>query len=509
MLLELEHLAKSYNGVPALTDASLCVRPGEVHALMGENGAGKSTLIKVLAGLVRPDKGRIRLSGQEFAFESPRAAHAAGLRFVHQELQTVASLSVAENIFLGKPYKSRFGLFVDWKCLDEAAVVAMRALGVSHISPRQTMARLSIGDQMLVKIAASFAEGEGGAARLYVMDEPSAALSGAETGRLFEVIASLGAQGCGVIYVSHRMDEILRNCHRVTVLRDGRNVADMAIADATRARLIELMTGRTVSDAYPPRRSPHSQEVALTYHDNADRRGFSLLKGEVLGIAGLAGSGQSELLRAVMGADRGRSGFVTKDGRQIAANSPSDIWKSGIAYVPGERRSEGLILGHSVTFNTTLPHLRTLNRLKAFLDRRTERKRTAEMAQKVRLKSAGFDQPVWQLSGGNQQKVMFARAMAGSPGALILDEPTRGVDVGAKFDIHLLLRELAESGVSVMIASSDLGELIGMADRILVMRDGAITAETAAGGLTEERLLTLCYGGGSLETAKTSEPINA
>ena len=387
MLLELEHLAKSYNGVPALTDASLQVKAGEVHALMGENGAGKSTLIKVLAGLTRPDKGSIRLAGQEIAFHGPRSAHAAGLSFVHQELHTVASLSVAENIFLGRTCPSRLSVFVDWKRLHEAADKAMRRLGVSHISPRQSMARLSTGDQMLVKIAASFVKEEGGAARLYVMDEPSAALSGTETDTLFKVIEYLAAQGCSVIYVSHRMDEILNNCHRVTVLRDGRSVADIPIADATRARLIELMTGRAMSDAYPPRRSPHSKEIALTYQSNAkgnpDPCGFSLRNGEVLGIAGLAGSGQSELLRAVIGGTRGRPGVLKKDGVQIAAHSPPKTWKSGIAYVPGERRREGLILSQSIIVNTTLPHLQAINRLKTFVDRRAERARTAEMAQRI------------------------------------------------------------------------------------------------------------------------------
>jgi ribose transport system ATP-binding protein len=507
ILLEIEHLAKSYSGVPALTDASLKVKAGEVHALMGENGAGKSTLIKILAGLVRPDNGSIRLAGQEIAPASPRDAYAAGLRFVHQELHAVPSLSVAENIFLGTAYPSRLGMFVDWNRLNAAAEDAMRRLGVSHISPRQSMAGLSTGDQMLVKVAASFAEGKGGAGRLYVLDEPTAALSGPETDRLFQVIKNLGGQGCGVLYVSHRLDEILQNCHSVTVLRDGKSVADMAIAEATRTRLIEIMTGRAASDAYPSRRSPHSPEIALTYEREAnagpDRCRFSLRKGEVLGIAGLAGSGQSELLRAVMGA--GQSGHWIKQDKRILANSPSKAWKNGLAYLPSERRSEGLVLGHSIIVNTTLPHLGVINQLKGFLHRRAERKRTAEMAEKVHLKSAGFDQPVWQLSGGNQQKVMFARAVAGNPEVLILDEPTRGVDVGAKFDIHVLLRGLAENGVSVIVASSDLGELIGMADRILVMRGGAIQLEVAAQGLTQKRLLTLCYGGRSHDTQMTSE----
>ncbi len=491
-LLEIRHLAKAYSGVPALKDASLTVMPGEVHALMGENGAG------ILAGATSPDSGTIAIDGQPVAIDYPSQAARLGLRFIHQELSVIPALSVAENLFLGKPYPRRFGMLADWRALNRAALAALRALEITTIDPSRKMARLSTGDQMLVKIAAAFLDEAGESAKLYVMDEPTAALTSEESERLFKVIASLAARGRGVIYVSHRMDEVMRIADRVTVLRDGETVATRNIAETSKAEIIEMMTGRTIAAAYPARHPAASPQTVLKVSGLGstvvDGISFDLRAGEILGVSGLAGAGQSQLLRLLIGADRAASGTIELDGRRLKPGDPAARWRQGIAYVPSERRREGLLPRASVVDNTVLAHLRTLSRAIVFRNRRRELAKASEIAARVRLKSTGPQQPIFQLSGGNQQKVVFARAVLGAPYVLLLDEPTRGVDVGAKFDIHTLLRELAASGVAIVLASSDLPELIGMADRILVMREGRQAAIVPTEGLAQAALLTLSFG---------------
>ena len=500
VLLSAGPLSKSYNGVAALDRATLEARAGEVHALMGENGAGKSTLIKILAGVVAADSGTIRIEGREISIATPVDAEKAGLRFVHQELNVVPQLSVAENLFLGRSYPQRLGFLVDWKDMNAQASQALALLGILHIKPGTLMGRLATGDRMLVKIAAAFMAQTGAAPKIYVMDEPTSALSGEETERLFAVIDRLRSSGCGILYVSHRMDEVLEICDRVTILRDGATVATRDIQSTSRKDLIELMTGRTIADAYPGRTSAIGQKTTLSVENFGNGAiggiSFDLREGEILGIAGVAGSGQGALLRQLMGAE-GKSAEFKFSGRDISVPSPSVAWKSGLGFIPRERRVEGLVLSHSVNDNTMLPHLDRINRLYFFADRKTEKRQAAELARRVRLKAVGVDQPVRQLSGGNQQKVMFARAVAGNPRVLLLDEPTRGVDVGAKHDIYGLLRDLSAGGVAMLIASSDLPELISLTDRILVLKDGRPVAIVETSGLTQQNLLSLCYGDGN------------
>jgi ABC-type sugar transport system ATPase subunit len=497
-ILDIQHLAKAYSGVPALKDASLKVMPGEVHALMGENGAGKSTLIRILAGATSPDSGSIVVGGQPVSIDHPSQAARLGLRFIHQELSIISELSVAENLFLGRPYPKRLGFLADWRVLNRRAAAALKALDITSIDPRRKMARLSTGDQLLVKIAAAFLDEDGEAARLYVMDEPTAALTDEESERLFGVIAGLKALGRGIVYVSHRMDEVMRIADRVTVLRDGATVAGWDIADTSKADIIEAMTGRTLAEAHPPRQSPIVPDVVLGVAGlrSARVRGvsFDVRAGEILGVCGLAGAGQSELLRLLIGADPALGGTVAIRGKVLKPGEPAARWADGMAYVPRERRREGLLPRASVAENTVLAHLRGLSRAGIFRRRRMELRRASELTARVKLKSVGPRQPVFQLSGGNQQKVVFARAVLGAPQVLLLDEPTRGVDVGAKYDIHMLLRELAATGVAIVLASSDLPELIGMADRILVMRDGSPAAIVSADGLTQADLLKLSFG---------------
>jgi ABC-type sugar transport system ATPase subunit len=495
-LLSLSHIAKAYGGAIALRSASLELPAGEVHALMGENGAGKSTLIKILAGAVAPDAGEIRIDGERVEIAGPDEATALGLRFIHQELNIVPQLSVAENLFLGRAAPRRLGAFVDWPALYKRAAGALAALGIDGIDPRLPAARLSTGDRMLVKIASAFFDDGGAPARIYVLDEPTAALSGAECDRLFAIIETLKAKGCGILFVSHRMDEVMRICDRVTVLRDGESRATLEMAQTSRAEIIELMTGRAVIEDHSARTAAGTGEPVLVLknvgNDFLKDISFELRPGEVLGLAGLEGSGQGRLLKLLTGGPH--RGEIRLSGRNANFREPADAWEAGIACVPRERRAEGLVLSQPIVENATLPHLARFRRLAAFLDRKRELAAMEGLAGRVRLKAAGLRQRMWQLSGGNQQKVVLARAMMGSPALLLLDEPTRGVDVGAKYDIHGLLRELSAKGTAILLASSDFPELIALSHRIAVMRGGRIAAIVPAEGMSPQQLLALCYG---------------
>ncbi len=492
-LLSIDALAKAYGGAVALRGASLTLHAGETLALMGENGAGKSTLIKILAGAAAADSGQIRLAGERIAPRSPAEAHRLGLRFIHQELNIVPGLSVAENILLGRAYPRRFGL-VDWRALNARAGAALATLGVAHISPRAIASRLPVGDRMLVKIASAFLDDEGEPARVFVMDEPTAALTSEESERLFRIVRTLRARGCGVIYVSHRLDEVLALADRITVLRDGETAATLDAASATKAALIAAMTGgREIESAAGPgqaRDAPVALSVEALSGEGLSDVAFEIRRGEILGVAGLAGAGAERLTRALVDG----AGRVRLDGATVALNTPADAWAVGVALCPRERRTEGLLLMQDVARNVALPHLSRLNRWRWFLNRRRELGVARETGARVRLKARSPEQKVRTLSGGNQQKVMFARAIAGPLRVLLLDEPTRGVDVGAKFDIYALLRELAAAGAAVLVASSDQEELLHICSRIVVMRDGRIAASAPAAELTPQKLLALCYG---------------
>lgn len=494
-LLALEHISKNYGRTAALADASIDIAPGEVHALMGENGAGKSTFIKVLAGIVKADRGTIDVNGETVVINSPQDAFDLGFRFIHQELNVVPQVSVAENIAVGSPYPTYLGTMVNWRELNRRAKLALGRLGVDTIDPRTKISRLSAGDQMLVKIAGTLSD-TGKPACLFVMDEPTASLTGEESDRLFKVIAELKSAGASVLYVSHRMDEVMRICDRVTVFRDGRHVETKRIADTDKDEIIRFMTGRDVKDVYPERNAPMEYDLVCRAQNVTTRRiaalNFELRRGEVLGIAGLANAGQSEVMRVLMGLDHTLAGALQINGRPAPEN-PTAAWGKGVAYVPRERRREGLMLTRSILENTVLPHLRHLSRIGGVVNRRSERDLTQWLTKTVRLKADGLKQPCYQLSGGNQQKVVFARAVGASPDLLLLDEPTRGVDVGAKFDIYKLVRDLSAKGCGVVLTSSDLPELLGMCDRILIMQDGRQTDIVDAKGLDPHGLLSRFY----------------
>lgn len=493
-LLSATSVTKAYAGVPALSGASLVIAPGEIHALMGENGAGKSTLIKILAGVVAPDTAEIVVGGESVTIDSTKAAYRLGLRFIHQEFNVVPTLSVAENIFMGRRYPRRAGLLVDWAELNRQAQRALDRLGIDHIDPRQNLGALSLGDQMLVRISAALLDD----AKLYVMDEPTAALTRDESERLFRVLREIRASGSSVLYVSHRLDEIMALCDKATVLRDGRSIDSGVMADITHDDLVSLMIGRKVEEAYPkalaqPRDATVFEAKSLAA-PGFKPVSFSLREGEVLGIAGLSGSGQGELIRAIFGDIRHSAGAMMLAGTPYAPSSPAAAWQSGVAYVPRERRAEGLVMRRPIFENITLAHLKRQSRAGTWLTPRREKRFAAELGANMRLKAVGPEQDVIELSGGNQQKVVFARALAGNPRLLLLEEPTRGVDVGAKFDIYSIVRELTANGAAVILVSSDLPELIGISTRIAVMRQGEITTIVDAAGLREDDLINLCYG---------------
>tara|TARA_R110000751_G_scaffold288076_4_gene393391 strand:+ start:255200 stop:256699 length:1500 start_codon:yes stop_codon:yes gene_type:complete len=495
--LEVAHVSKSYSGAIALNDARLDIAQGEVHALMGENGAGKSTIIKILAGVTAADSMAATIDGKPVTISDAQESFRHGLRFIHQELNIVPHLSVAENIMLGLPYPGRFGALVDWRKLNAMARAALDKLQVSHIDTRIKAARLSTGDQMLMKIAATLISAGDNMARLYVMDEPTAALTGAESRKLFEVIDELKQSGASILYVSHRMNEVMEICDRVTVFRDGQTIATRNLSDTDKNEVIHLMTGRDVKDSYPPHRAAKGEDVLLEAKALRTRQvrdvDFQVNRGEILGIAGLADAGQSAVLLALMGVDRMQAGHVTIHGSPIAAQNPSAAWRNHVAYIPRERRREGLMLQRRIVDNINLPHLQKLSFAAGFLSRRRERRFADALGKKVRLKSGGMNQACYQLSGGNQQKVVFARALGDAPELLLLDEPTRGVDVGAKFDIYTLIRERSAEGAAVVMTSSDLPELIGMCDRILIMREGAQHSIIETDGLSPADLLAKFY----------------
>jgi len=497
--LTLSGVSRRYGAVQALDGVTLTLQSGQVHALMGENGAGKSTMIRVLAGLERPDAGTLALDGATLSPWTPAAAQAAGLRVLHQELQVVPALSVAENMHLAQRLPTRFGL-VRWGALNRAARAALDRLGLSRIDPRAPISDLGHGDRMLVRIAATLLDTGAGAPWLYVLDEPTAALTGTEAERLFAVIDELRAGGAAILYVSHRMAEVLRLADHVSVLRDGQLVRTGPASMTGQDQIIHDMTGRALSGLFAPGDTPAAPPtgappvLSVRGLSSGPLRGIDLdlAPGQVLGIAGLAGSGRGALLRALIGATP-RRGQVDLAGRTLPAGRPAAAWAAGLAYVPRERRSEGLVLAQSIAHNIALPHLARLSHGGVIVSPKREMDQARHLAAEVRLKATSPAQPCAELSGGNQQKVLFARAMAGSPRVLLLDEPTRGVDIGARADLYRLIRRAGDAGMGVILASTDLPELLGLADDIVVLRAGRIAHRLPAAGLTEAGLLRLCH----------------
>ncbi len=509
-VIKFSGLTKRYGAACVLDDVSLLLVGGRVHALMGENGAGKSTLIKLIAGALRADQMAARKNGQDLALRSQADATAAGFRFIHQEMNIVPQLSVAENILLGQPTPMRWGGLVDWPEMARRAANALHQLGAPPLNMRRAAGSLSPVERMLVKLAAAFV-GHDGAQQpcLYVLDEPTAALSQTEAEALFDVIARLKSQGAAILYVSHRLNEVMQICDDVTVLRNGSAVMTAPLASTSKDEIILAMTGRAVADAFPPRPSRVDWDLgddvicSAQYVATKSLSGlnFSLRAGEILGIGGLAGAGQTALLRLFLGLEPPRKGMA-KLMRAPVPLSPSAAWARGVVYVPQERRTEGLMMAMGTRPNAMLPHYKGI-----FASLRSERALTADLTARLGIAAAGPEQPVWQLSGGNQQKVIFARALAQPPRLLLLDDPTRGVDVGAKYEIYSLIRELSAKGCAILLASSDLPELLGLSDRILVLKAGKQAGILNTAGLGPNDLLRAFYAAPPAAKSLISEPI--
>ncbi|HET9982038.1 MAG TPA: sugar ABC transporter ATP-binding protein [Longimicrobiales bacterium] len=486
-----EGITKRFPGALALSDVSLAIEAGSCHALCGENGAGKSTLGKILAGIHAPDAGRLLVHGTEVRFAGPRDALAAGVGMVHQELAFCGNISVAENLCLGT-LPARRG-WVDWRETERRAAAMLEEIG-ARLDVRRPLGELTIAQQQLVQIAAAV----GGGARIIVFDEPTSSLSQVEAERLYALIRRLKLRGVTCIYVSHRMPEIFSLCDTVSVLRDGRHVATRPTDQLSEAELVGLMIGRPLAEYFPSHLdAAPGGELLRVEHLSCPGKfediSFSLRAGEVVGLAGLVGAGRSELAQAIFGLERGVRGRILLDGRPVRIDTPSQAIRLRIGLVPEDRKRQGLVLSESGLHNTSLPILRRLSRL-SWIRRAHERALATDYFHRLRVRAPGVDALAAGLSGGNQQKIVLARWLAARSRILILDEPTRGVDVGAKAEIHALIDQLAAQGSAILLISSELPEVLSLSGRILVLRAGRLVGEVARGQATQDGLLSLMAG---------------
>jgi ABC-type sugar transport system ATPase subunit len=491
-VIRIQNISKNFGGVAALVDVSLEIRRGECHALMGENGAGKSTLGKVLAGVHRADCGEVRINDVVHRFTSPRDALAAGVGMVHQELAFCPQLSVAENLVMGR-YPRR-GPMLDRRAMRAQAVRMLTRIGARQLDVDRPIAELSTAQEQLVQIAAAVGSG----ADAIIFDEPTSSLAEPDAQRLFALIDSLKAEGKTIVYVSHRMPEIFRLSDRISVLRDGRYVGTLERAAATHDALVRMMVGRSVETISPRHPAQPAGAVALEVKSLSRRSAFAdvnfnVRKGEIVGLAGLVGAGRSEIARAIFGLDRYDSGSISLDGESLSPAQVRANMQAGVCLLPEDRKRQGLVLGMGGQENVSLS---LLDRLRKFfwLDARALRSITRQFFGRLAVKTASLDAPVSTLSGGNQQKVVLAKWLARQPKLLIVDEPTRGVDVGAKRAIHELLDELACAGVPILLISSELPELIALSSRILVLREGKVVGEIPRAAANEESVLRSMTG---------------
>jgi ribose transport system ATP-binding protein len=482
----MDRIGKHFAGVIALDGVSLEVRSGECHALVGENGAGKSTLMKVLSGAYTADSGTVTIDGTQVETGNPRRMSDLGIAVIYQELTLAPHLSVAENVFLGRMPTTRLGL-VDWAAARRQTQEALERLGVK-IGVDVLAADLSIAQQQMVEIAKALTQN----ARLLVLDEPSAVLGDTEIALLFGIMRSLKAQGISFIYISHRLKEIFDIADNVTVLRDGRNITTQPVADISPDGLVNQMVGRELSNVYPPR-DRQVKDVVLNVQNLKGGPlvkdvSFRLRAGEIVGIAGLAGAGRTEILRLLSGADRRAEGTVELNGKLVDFTNPRQAVGAGIGLLPEDRKGQGLFLSHSVSFNISAADLSKYS-TGGVLNLGSEKQKTNELIKSLRIRTPNAGFTVRNLSGGNQQKCVLGRWLAAGCSVLLADEPTRGVDVGAKQDMYRLLNEFAQEGLAVLFVSSELPEVLGLADRILVIRDGEVSAELDGKTATEESIM--------------------
>lgn len=495
--LRLEHITKTYPGVRAVNDVTLEAYPGEVLALVGENGAGKTTLMNILSGAVQPDTGVIWLDGQPVKVDNPRSALDLGISMIHQELALIPQLDAARNMFLGREPRRRTAVFVDWKRLEAEAARELQELGID-LPLNVPVSELSVAQQQLVEIAKALSL----QARIIILDEPTSSLSDKEAEALYRLIRDLKSRGVTLIFVSHRMEEVFAVSDRVAIMRDGSLVAVSATSETTPEQVVRAMVGRELQDYYSKRMSTQAGEVVLEVRHL--RRGrevrdvsFVLRRGEIVGMAGLVGAGRSNVARILFGIDRPEAGEILLEGKPVELKSPQDAIERGVGYVPEDRKAQGLFLAQSVRSNLGVILYRSLSRL-SFVKFSKIGQLATDMSRRLNIRTPSLRQKVRYLSGGNQQKVLIARWLELNPKVLILDEPTRGVDVGAKAEIHALIGELAAQGKAILMISSELPEVLGVSDRVLVMHEGRIVAEFSREEATQDKVMEAATG--QLET---------
>jgi rhamnose transport system ATP-binding protein len=491
-MLTVAHLARSFGGVRALVDASVDVKPGEIHALVGENGAGKSTLVNILTGALTPDRGAIELDGERIETFTPQEARRLGIVAIHQHPALFPDLSVAENLAIGFE-SARWMVRVDWSARRARARELLATVG-ARIDVDREAASLSLPEQQLVEIARAL----GARARILLLDEPTSSLTPQEVDRLFALLSDLRAEGTSIVYISHRLEELPRLADRVTVLRDGRTVGTEAMADVGQARLIHMMVGREVESVFPKREVTLGGPVIEVNGLTSSRAGIhdvtlSVRRGEIVGLAGLVGAGRTEMARVLFGLEPIDDGTVRLEGRDVVLASPEDAIAAGIAYLPEDRRRHGVILDLPVDANLTLASLDLISK-HGLIDRAAEAGVGRRLVASLGIKTPTLATLVRHLSGGNQQKVALGRWLVRTPALLILDEPTQGVDVGAKAEIHRLIGELAAGGMGVLMISSELSEVLGMSDRIVVMRAGTTAGAFTRQEATPERVMAAAFG---------------
>lgn len=492
MRIEMRGIDKSFGSNQVLKQAGFTLESGEVHALMGENGAGKSTLMKILTGVYTKDAGTVLVDGKEVNYKNPQEAEKAGIVFIYQELNVMFDLTVEENLFMGKEIHGKFGI-CDKKAMQKKAQEALNTLGV-NISPKTVMSELSVGQQQMVEICKALMAD----AKVIIMDEPTAALTQSETVALFKIIESLRKKGVSMVYISHRMEEIFELCDRITVLRDGSYIGVKNIPETNMNEIVKMMIGREIGERYPSRDVKIGKEVLKvkgltrkgTFHDVS----FSVRAGEVLGVSGLMGAGRTEIMQAIFGNLSYESGTIEIDGKEVKISNPRQAMEHGIGFITEDRKTEGLMLDKSIRENISLCNLGRISK-SSVISKEAEKDMVAEAIKDLHIKCFGPFHECNNLSGGNQQKVVLAKWILTNPKILILDEPTRGVDIGAKKEIYNIINKLAAQGVAIIMVSSELPEVLGMSDNIMVVREGEVRGIISYEEANQERVMTLATGG--------------
>ncbi|WP_026582000.1 sugar ABC transporter ATP-binding protein [Bacillus sp. J33] len=492
-IVEMKNIHKSFFNVQVLKGVDFDLVPGEIHALMGENGAGKSTLMKILTGIHKSNSGEIHYKGNLTEYHSPKEAEKAGIAVIHQELNIIPYLTVAENMFLGKELRRQpFGI-LKTKEMNEKTREYLNRLGID-LDPQMEAGDLSVGQQQMIEIARAIAADT----EVLIMDEPTAALTDREIETLFTVMNQLRKEGVAIIYISHRMEEIFRMCDRITVLRDGQSIGTKVTSETDFEEIVKMMVGRELGERFPERTAEIGEDrfvvKDLSLEGLFQNISFNVRKGEILGVAGLMGAGRTEIMETICGARKKTGGRIYMDGKELNIRKPHHAIEAGIGFITEDRKDEGLVLGLTVRENLAIPNLKKLSK-SAVIVKQKEKQWTEEMIQKLRIKTSGPEQEVKSLSGGNQQKVVFGKWLGIEPKLLILDEPTRGVDVGAKKEIYSIMNELTEKGFSIIMVSSELPEILGMSDRVMVIHEGKLTAILDKKEASQEKIMEAATGG--------------